>query len=393
MPQREDDVRRIVAGGRARNLSDDQIRALVSRYDARAQPQATPPPDSATRGMMQQSTVAGDPPSARDVAVEKAQQFALGAPGSIPLVGGGGLIRAGQATPGVVTSLLKTIKPHAGKALRAAGETLEQPVVGGLLGAMEGVSRKGLTPSVLLDAAGGAAGGHVLGRLMKRVGGSPPNPANKGGTLRPRTPPPDALGPRGLEQILTEGRAPSAATIAPSSPSGGGFTVPPSQPNAGGRLGGRSTPQPSIEAQIESAISGARTPQAVDVGLSHPSGGGFTVPPNMSTRPSVTYSPKAEAALKASSRPDPMPGLESNELAALTKRYRELSRKLILTPDETREIATLKPRIEGSAREVGMTYPAAGSPRNAVRDGRTGEVMLNAGEMEREAIMRLMRSH
>ena len=139
-------------------------------------------------------------------------------------------------------------------------------------------------------------------------------------------------------------------------------------------------------------LKDARTPKSADVGLSHPEGGGFTIPPNMSTRPMVTYSPKAAAALKASSRPEPMPGLESNELATLTKRYRELSRKLILTPDETRELATIKPRIEGSAREVGMTYPAAGSPRNAARNRRTGEVMLDVRGQRQKALVRRMRS-
>lgn len=39
---REDDVRKIVAGGRAKGLSDDQIRALVQRYDARQQAPSVP---------------------------------------------------------------------------------------------------------------------------------------------------------------------------------------------------------------------------------------------------------------------------------------------------------------------------------------------------------------
>lgn len=50
MADRVADVRRIVAGGRARGLSDDQIRALVARYDQRQQSAAATPsqPSSAT---------------------------------------------------------------------------------------------------------------------------------------------------------------------------------------------------------------------------------------------------------------------------------------------------------------------------------------------------------
>lgn len=75
---REDDIRRIVAGGRSRGLPDDQIRSLVQRYDQRQQPQATDPPAAATAGMMAQSTVAGDPvPPSRDGGFSKLMSGAL----------------------------------------------------------------------------------------------------------------------------------------------------------------------------------------------------------------------------------------------------------------------------------------------------------------------------
>lgn len=45
---REDDIRKIVSGARARGLGDDQIRALVARYDARQQESAPPPPSVET---------------------------------------------------------------------------------------------------------------------------------------------------------------------------------------------------------------------------------------------------------------------------------------------------------------------------------------------------------
>ena len=43
MPDRVADVTRIVQGGRARGLGDDQIRALVARYDERLRTPAPPP--------------------------------------------------------------------------------------------------------------------------------------------------------------------------------------------------------------------------------------------------------------------------------------------------------------------------------------------------------------
>ena len=49
MPDRVSDVTRIVQGGRARGLSDDQIRALVARYDERQQDTAPPAPMPRTR--------------------------------------------------------------------------------------------------------------------------------------------------------------------------------------------------------------------------------------------------------------------------------------------------------------------------------------------------------
>lgn len=55
MADRASDVTRIVTGGRAKGLSDDQIRALVARYDERQQ-QAAPLPAEATAGMLPPST-------------------------------------------------------------------------------------------------------------------------------------------------------------------------------------------------------------------------------------------------------------------------------------------------------------------------------------------------
>lgn len=58
MPDRASDVRRIVTGGRARGLSDDQIRALVARYDERVRVKTASPPAADTPGMMRRATEA-----------------------------------------------------------------------------------------------------------------------------------------------------------------------------------------------------------------------------------------------------------------------------------------------------------------------------------------------
>lgn len=60
MADRASDVTRIVTGGRAKGLSDDQIRALVARYDER-QSQATSLPAEATAGMQPQSLTTDAP--------------------------------------------------------------------------------------------------------------------------------------------------------------------------------------------------------------------------------------------------------------------------------------------------------------------------------------------
>lgn len=69
-------------------------------------------------------------------------------------------------------------------------------------------------------------------------------------------------------------------------------------------------------------------------------------------------------------------GLEGDEIAPLAARVRELSRKLILSDAENLELASLKKRIELSAREAGMTYPGAGGPSNITTDPVTGKPVI-----------------
>ena len=71
--------------------------------------------------------------------------------------------------------------------------------------------------------------------------------------------------------------------------------------------------------------------------------------------------------------------LESNEMAPLTRRLRELERRVppVMLLEEIQEMDWLRARIDSVAKRIGITYPAAGSPRNAVRNPNTGEIMLD----------------
>jgi len=76
--------------------------------------------------------------------------------------------------------------------------------------------------------------------------------------------------------------------------------------------------------------------------------------------------------------------LEDSGIMPMAARVRELSRKVILTEREAAELASLQERIALSAREAGMTYPAAGGPANVVIDPVTGQPKLNtAGRNQR----------
>ena len=76
--------------------------------------------------------------------------------------------------------------------------------------------------------------------------------------------------------------------------------------------------------------------------------------------------------------------LEDSGIMPMAARVRELSRKVILTEREAAELASLQERMALSAREAGMTYPAAGGPANVVTGPGTGLPKLNtAGRNKR----------
>lgn len=165
---RESDVRKIVAGGRARGLSDDQIRALVARYDARTQ---APPPDSGPSDADKILTAIDPMNMAKSLASQVGMTALVTA---MPLAG-----RVAGAVPGVI-----------GRALTAASNVLDNPLVGGAIGAAQGAQRNG-AQGAIEGGLMGAAGGKVLGKAMGAVGRkmAPPPSLNAGGRLVPRQTP------------------------------------------------------------------------------------------------------------------------------------------------------------------------------------------------------------
>ena len=114
-------------------------------------------------------------------------------------------------------------------------------------------------------------------------------------------------------------------------------------------------------------------------------------PANIGGSPSAPTSPAAPSAATTAPATSPsrqafdewmktkVSPLESNEMAPLTRRLRELERRVppVMLLEELKEMDWLRARIESVAKRIGITYPAAGSPRNAVRNPHTGEVMLD----------------
>lgn len=341
---REDDIRRIVAGGRAKGLHDDQIRALVARYDARMAPASTPLPAAATAGMMAQSTIAGDPSPSPDGGFSKLQwkpeHAALGAQiNSAEMM-------AAPLVPNVMR-VAKAIPGAAGRAVTFAANALDKPFISGAIGAAEG-ARQGGARGALYGGVGGVATGTVLGRGLRAIGLrlAPPPSVNAGGRLAPRSTPSVN---ESLDEALTAMRAPQSATIAPSHPSGGGFTAPPPSANRGGRLVQRSTP--SVNESLLQGLNSTRSPVVVQPSLMTPGRARSVTLPEQPPGPSVTMSPRAQAAAAGRT---PREGVDVEQL------YRALARKPILSPQEQQVFEQLKQVVTARASHVGRSFASGG---------------------------------
>lgn len=126
---REDDVRRIVQGGRTRGLSDDQIRSLVARYDERQAETVAPVASHET------AAPAGGVLSQEDFDARMAHGKSQGSE-NLPMVGGmigaavGGI--PGAAFGGMMGSRLRQIGRGQSGTLDAASELTEGAKQGGL---------------------------------------------------------------------------------------------------------------------------------------------------------------------------------------------------------------------------------------------------------------------
>lgn len=119
-------------------------------------------------------------------------------------------------------------------------------------------------------------------------------------------------------------------------------------PNAGGQLVRESASRPSLSQILQDGLdSTLKQPSGVRVGLGHPSGGSYTVPTEM-PQPPVTYSPKAASVLAQESP------------VQMEQTYRELSRKAVLTPEESRTLTQLAAMMKDRASRVGMSFAAGG---------------------------------
>lgn len=83
---------------------------------------------------------------------------------------------------------------------------------------------------------------------------------------------------------------------------------------------------------------------------------------------------------------------ESVGIADAAAEFRQLSRKLVLTPEEAQRLAFLKTRMQTSASEAGLSYPAAQSPQRYVGRDAAGTMRLNPQKALREAQLKALGS-
>lgn len=209
-------------------------------------------------------------------------------------------------TPGILAKGLSKVAPLAGPAVKATGQALEQPLVGGTVGAAQGYNRGGLG-GALEGGLVGMASGTLLGRALT------------------------ALGTR----------------------------MSPSMANAGGRLQPRSTP--TVTESIDDALQSLRGPQPTSAspGIVHmPKSVKSVSLPDAGPGPSVTMSPKSQVA--ASGRVPPKRGSGSGGAldGNVDGMYRELARKPILTPEEQQTFDRLHAIISARASNMGRSYAA-----------------------------------
>lgn len=258
---------------------------------------------------------------------------------------------ASLAVPGIIGVAGKAAAPYVAPGIRAAGEVLEQPAVGGAVGALEGYRRNGWE-GALYGGAGGIVGGSVLGKLLKAKAalmGSVEEAATAAPGARVVAGTPKVPIEASLQEAMEELMRGGGKTLpTPAHPRGGSFTVPePVSPNVGGRLVGRPAAPTSAEDEFAAMLKEGQAPTRTDLPLSHSEGGGFTVPVEDSALP---VRARANQGGRLGGVPTKEPTLEEIIRQALEE-ARATPNTGTSIPESGSPSVTLSPKAQAAARE------------------------------------------
>lgn len=319
------------------------------------------------------------------------------------------------------------VSPGGAAAVKAAA-----PAVGAAGGAYEGYKRDGVF-GALRGGAYGAASGYGLSKLTDVLGGPDGAIMN---ALRRLKLAPEAAAVAPTVEDMVPGSSPSLVTPAnaarnaaqgarmgegqdfggrvasealntllkrggvvapPSSPEGGGFTVPPTSindANIGGRVTTPTAPR-SLEDELLDTLTAMRAPGAKEIPFSHPVGGGFTTPPpvgaNAGGRLNPTVTPRPSTPSVAESLMQALTDLRAKGAAGPTEppvpadpRLDELVQKFggTAAPDTAAEVPTRPNVSRESATEALASIKGEGTTTNK------GVTMpIRAGETDMRKVM------
>lgn len=235
------------------------------------------------------------------------------------------------AIPFGIGRLARSAVPFIGPAARGAAGVMDSPLGGAAIGGASGAIADGKRGAAL-GAIGGLATGPRLAKDLKRIANrfDPPKV--------PVTPPKP---PNIIEGMSAIGK-PKADNLAASARMIEGLSQRKPTPPPGARLMQGSRP-PTLEQELTSVVDELRLPPArTSVAPSAPGGGSFTLPPDVPIPTDKTFKRIAPFAKNARAR------------------YRELTSKTILSPQEASELAQLEQVVKSQAQTAGMSYAAGG---------------------------------
>ena len=260
---------------------------------------------------------------------------------------------------GAVLAISAVVPPVVSRALGAArsilpavvgkvGETIEQPFVGGVLGGAEGY-RQGGVRGALYGAATGAAGSSILGRGLRSLAAR----------MKPAVPAvPESLVSPEAQVLRQWANVEGPATPMPVRMRGG--TAPAVE----------TQPVPTIELSPEAAAlrewvsTEGATPMPARVTPQAAPQARPTPPPNPKAQAAAGDREVAPAGKVATPKaaPKAAPVAQTGDVSA---RYRQLSQKPLLSPQEAQELEFLDNMMRRQASQVGRSYAAGGAQRAA----------------------------